>query len=499
VYAAVQSFLNNDESNPSGYPKAFLNWIFLDDQFNYVSSLSGAVQAASSTYPAATLNTVAPGSQLTMTKNGYLYIWVSNETQGWDVFFDNLSVQHRQGPVLEENHYYPFGLTMQGLSDKAIKTNYAENKFRYNSGTELQNKEFSDGTGLELYETSFRNFDPQLGRFGQIDPMADMFHFFSAYQYSINNPVRFCDPSGLKAESIEEYEQYNPARQQVINSWADPLDHADNSALSWLNSEAAGGGPEEHEAQKSYYSPWGYGKYSLYWYTLFMNSPDGITKYYNPESSDNSSTSYVVMYNYVNATGSGQFETPNYHGEYTYTEGQSYHYIGTTTKQFLPDVSDATESDEATTWDYITTGLATLGGIVEMGVGALTIEFGFGGFLMVDGASRAILGGAKLYALATDKKSIAETVPENMLGAFGYAVDHVTNSNMSDDQIGSWQNGLGTVNEAISLILSPYTEEYAPNGIIKTADIWLNGPRGVNGPIGSYGQKAFPQLLGGQH
>ncbi len=83
-----------------------------------------------------------------MQKNGYLSILVSNETQGWDVFFDNLIVQDRQGPVLEENHYYPFGFSMQGISDRALKANYAENRYKFH-GKEFQNKEFADASGLE--------------------------------------------------------------------------------------------------------------------------------------------------------------------------------------------------------------------------------------------------------------------------------------------------------------------------------------------------------------
>jgi hypothetical protein len=112
------------------------------------------------------MNTVAAGGPVVMARNGYLYVWVSNETQGWDVFFHNFSVQYKQGRVLEENHYYPFGLTMSGISDKAVKTNYARNKYRYN-GMELQNQEFSDGTGLEEYDYGARMQDPQLGRWGR--------------------------------------------------------------------------------------------------------------------------------------------------------------------------------------------------------------------------------------------------------------------------------------------------------------------------------------------
>jgi len=139
-------------------------------------------------------------------KSGYLYIWVSNETQGWDVFFDNLSVQYKQGPVLEENHYYPFGLTMAGISDKAVKTQYAENKYRFNSGNELQNKEFSDGSGLEEYDANFRMYDPQLGRFWQIDPLTDINEDQSPYSFAGNNPVLMNDPLGLLSDSAHPQE-----------------------------------------------------------------------------------------------------------------------------------------------------------------------------------------------------------------------------------------------------------------------------------------------------
>ena len=84
VFTGLSTFLGNDDPPPTGFPKAYLNWIFLDDQFNYVSSLSGSVPAASATYPAGTLNAVAPGAPLVLNRSGYLYIWVSNETQNWD-------------------------------------------------------------------------------------------------------------------------------------------------------------------------------------------------------------------------------------------------------------------------------------------------------------------------------------------------------------------------------------------------------------------------------
>jgi len=112
-------------------------------------------------------------------------------------FFDNLSVVHYTGPMLEEEHYYPFGLAMAGICDKAVRSHYAENKYRYNGGTEMQNHEFTDGSGLEEYETSFRMYDPQLGRFWQIDPLADISEDYSPYSFAHDNPVLLNDPFGL--------------------------------------------------------------------------------------------------------------------------------------------------------------------------------------------------------------------------------------------------------------------------------------------------------------
>ena len=89
---------------------------------------------------------------------------------------------------------------MAGISSKAAGK--LENRFKYNGGNELHNGEFNDGSGLEMYDAVHRLYDPQLGRFGQIDKLAELGIDFTPYGFARNNPILLNDPLGLKEDTM---------------------------------------------------------------------------------------------------------------------------------------------------------------------------------------------------------------------------------------------------------------------------------------------------------
>ena len=157
---------------------------------------------------------------LVFEQDGFAVVSLKNSSD-LPVLFDNLELTlygTTEAMIVQENHYEPFGMTLKGLD--YVLEEKQKNKFLYNGESER-----TEDLGLLWDETPFRPYDKQLGRFHGVDELADFYNSLTPFQYALNNPISFNDPTGLEAgigmQSISELKRLEPIKlSETVSSKA---------------------------------------------------------------------------------------------------------------------------------------------------------------------------------------------------------------------------------------------------------------------------------------
>ena len=125
---------------------------------------------------------------------------------------------------------------MAGISDKALKGNYAENKYRFTGQL------YDDDLDWDTYQMKYRTMDPQLGRFWQIDPLAKDYVYNSTYDYAENRVTNGIDLEGAEYFSVTSSEATTIAHAvnpKVVTEQSVKVAEATDKAANQINAKVA--------------------------------------------------------------------------------------------------------------------------------------------------------------------------------------------------------------------------------------------------------------------
>ncbi len=122
--------------------------------------------------------------------NGFNYVYQFKD------HLDNVRLSYTKNDtgnleIIEEKNYYPFGLTHKGYNNIVSSYGNSTAKLLGFGGKEEQNE-----LGLEWLDFGWRNYDPEISRWMNIDPMTDKREWLTPYQYVQNSPMLRIDPDG---------------------------------------------------------------------------------------------------------------------------------------------------------------------------------------------------------------------------------------------------------------------------------------------------------------
>ncbi len=124
-------------------------------------------------------------------------------------------------PVTEirrEQNYYPLGLEHQGY-------NYVSYGVKNNLQT-YQGQEFTEDLELNVHEWRYRMSDPAIGRFWQIDPLAEDYMYNSTYAFQENKLGM-----GIELEGLENLNWDELSEDGIIAGAGTGIDTGDGSAI----------------------------------------------------------------------------------------------------------------------------------------------------------------------------------------------------------------------------------------------------------------------------
>lgn len=218
----------NNPGNPS-WPKGWLNVLVFDRNYNVVNiafqQLDGAyVQTGSTKMPHQLLS-----RELVIKEPGYVYIYVSNEgnTQQ-NIYFDDMKVTHSKSPLIQTQDYYPLGLAFNSYG----RENSVPNQYLYNG------KELQDELSLGWLDYGARMYQPEMGRWGAIDPLSDSSRSWSPYSYGYNNAIRFIDPDGMDEDDVV-VDRDKGERKATDDAFINTLANGDEQIANDLKSSIA--------------------------------------------------------------------------------------------------------------------------------------------------------------------------------------------------------------------------------------------------------------------
>ncbi|UOY06609.1 hypothetical protein L0P88_22135 [Muricauda sp. SCSIO 64092] len=124
---------------------------------------------------------------------GYDYVYQYRDHLG------NIRLSYTDDPsnpgtptIIEENNYYPFGLKHKGYNSNVSSLgNSVAQRWKFGG------KEYQEELDLNWYDITARNYDPALGRWMNLDPLAEQMRRHSPYNFSFNNPIYFQDYDGM--------------------------------------------------------------------------------------------------------------------------------------------------------------------------------------------------------------------------------------------------------------------------------------------------------------